>query len=178
MENFDIVKSRLSKSKTLLERFISLCKLRVGQESHSVDLTGRWQLKAPTGTALSSEESNVAGSVDLLSANMTKRASQSRQFVEDVMSEVVEPIERAKCGHDRLYESLDKDGSRLCKTLQSEYKAHDDALIRFDRAQRAARACLQSSVLLSSDPLSTSQQVCRAESRSIESRRIIAAYFG
>jgi hypothetical protein len=152
LENFDIVKSRLSKSKTLLEGFISLCKLRVSQESHSADLTGNWQVDAPTGNILSPEESNVACSVDLLSANVTKRASQSRQFVEDVMSEVVEPIERAKGGHDRLYESLDKDGSRLSKTLQSEYKAHDDALIQFDRAQRAARACLQSSALLRSEP--------------------------
>ena len=145
LEDFAVVRLRLTKSKCLLEHFISICRLRISQESSSADQAEKYLLKADWSKTLAAAESSIANSVDLFRVNVSKRAQQSRQFIDDVDNEVIKPSERTRDDHDKLYESLERDGLVLTKLLQSEYKNHDECLIRFDKCRRVAESRLAGS---------------------------------
>ena len=133
---FELVRSRLICSGALLERFIGICKLRVHQETSSADLAEKF-FKKRTNTF---HTSAVVDALDLISSNVSKKSSQSRQFVEDVSKEVIEPIERTKMGHDKLFDTIERDGSRIYRKLQSEQKHHDEAFLKFEKSYRRAKA--------------------------------------
>ena len=138
IQNFEIVRNRLTKSEELFKYFISLVEVRVDQERACLKCGETVINRACLSEMLLSSDSCVASSVDSFRINILKRSHLARQFVDDVTSEVIDPCKQTVLEQKSFFASLESDGSNLSKQLQKEHKAHDEALINFDTSLRYA----------------------------------------
>lgn len=138
IQNFEIVRNRLMKSEELFKYFILLVQVRVDQERACLKCGETVINRDSLSETLLSSDSSVASSVDSFRINILKRSHLARQFVEDVISEIIDPSKRSLLEQKSFFASLESDGLNLSKQLQKEHKAHDEALINFDTSLRYA----------------------------------------
>jgi len=138
IQSFDTVRVRLHKSEELLKYFITLASVRIDQERGSIR-TGSSIIDRPgLADMLLSNESCIAAGVESLRSNIIKRSQLSRQFVEDVKSEVIDSSDRIFTEQKKRLGALVTAGSSLSKQLQAEHKLHDESIMRFDTSLRQA----------------------------------------
>jgi hypothetical protein len=138
LENFEAVRSRLSKSSRTGQSYLRYCKFRIEQESYQTRSSGKSANEIHDDKALSASDSPVASSIDVFRVNLLRKARLSKQYVDDVEKEVYIPLKSLLSEQDSTFDALEREGLDLVAALKLEYKLHDEALIVFDKRQRAA----------------------------------------
>ena len=136
VENYDVVRSRVSKSEKSARHFLRICETRLNQETAFIEAADLYKAADDTSNILDPAESAVASSIDVFRLNIVRRIRLSRQFIDDVRHEISNPLMRALENHRTEFIALEQEGLGLVSELKAEYKSHDVALVSFDKAQR------------------------------------------
>ena len=139
IEDLERARRSLKKSKVMLEMLISFFNARGDAE---MDSATRIEAVASESKclAVTEDDSGIARSIRAMQISLLKRSRQSRQFHEDVKSEVIAPLLIAQKRHDLVWVPAERDSVTLSKSVTTARKAHDEALAKFDKTTKNANA--------------------------------------
>ncbi len=127
--------ARFSRSKASVDHLVSIVRLRISQETSLAVVTERLAGHSPP--MLGPDESLIGYCISSYSLSLQGRAKLSRQLARDFEHEILNPLVDALKRTEERYKQVDRGVDTIEKSLQSEYKSHDDCLIEFDRVGRS-----------------------------------------